>query len=173
MKKIKKMVFVITFLFIVLLVYYFYPKDNLPKSAQVNSIVVYKSKRAMLLYFNGKLLKTYTIALGRNPIGAKEVEDDRRTPEGMYYINDKNPNSGWHKNLGISYPNAKDRKRAKQLGKAAGGDIKIHGLQNKIGFVSKFHRWKDWTLGCIAVTDDEVDELYRAVKIGTPIEIKP
>lgn len=173
MKIIKKMVFVITFLFIVLLVYYFYPKDNLPKSAQVNSIVVYKSKRAMLLYFNGKLLKTYTIALGRNPIGAKEVEGDRRTPEGMYYINNKNPNSGWHKNLGISYPNATDRKRAKQLGKATGGDIKIHGLQNKRGFVSKFHRWKDWTLGCIAVTDDEVDELYRAVKIGTPIEIKP
>lgn len=88
MKIIEKTVFVISFLFIGLLVYYFYPEDKLPKSAQVDSIVVYKSKRAMLLYSNGKLVKTYTIALGRNPIGAKEFEGDRRTPEGMYYINE-------------------------------------------------------------------------------------
>ena len=127
----------------------------------------------MLVYSKEKLLKTYSIAIGRKPIGAKQFEGDKKTPEGMYYINDKNPYSGWHKNLGISYPNAADRKRAKQLGKATGGDIKIHGLQNKRGFIGKFHRWNDWTLGCIAVTDDEVDELYRAVKIGTPIEIKP
>lgn len=173
MKTIKIIALLISFLFIGLLAYYFYPEDKLSKNAQVDSIVVYKSKRELLLYSKGKLLKTYKIALGRKPIGAKAFEGDRKTPEGMYYINDKNPNSGWHKNLGISYPNAADRKRAKQLGKATGGDIKIHGLQNKRGFVSKFHRWKDWTLGCIAVTDDEVDELYRAVKIGTPIEIMP
>lgn len=156
-----------------MLVYYFDPENNLPKSTKVDSIVVYKSKRIMQIYSDGRLLKTYTIALGRNPIGAKEFEGDRKTPEGIYYINDKNPNSGWHKNLGISYPNATDRKRAKQKGKSPGGSIKIHGLKNKRGFVGKFHRWKDWTLGCIAVTDDEVDELYRTVKIGTPIEIKP
>jgi murein L,D-transpeptidase YafK len=173
MKIIKKILFLISFLFIVLLVYYFDPENNLPKSTKVDSIVVYKSKRIMQIYSDGRLLKTYTIALGRNPIGAKEFEGDRKTPEGVYYINDKNPNSGWHKNLGISYPNATDRKRAKQMGKSPGGAIKIHGLKNKRGFVGKFHRWKDWTLGCIAVTDDEVDELYRTVKIGTPIEIKP
>jgi murein L,D-transpeptidase YafK len=173
MKIIKKILFLISFLFIVLLVYYFDPENKLPKSTKVDSIVVYKSKRIMQIYFDGRLLKTYTIALGRNPIGAKEFEGDRKTPEGVYYINDKNPNSGWHKNLGISYPNAIDRKRAKQMGKSPGGSIKIHGLKNKRGFVGKFHRWNDWTLGCIAVTDYEVDELYRAVKIGTPIEIKP
>ena len=173
MKIIKKILFLISFLFIVLLVYYFDPENILPKSTKVDSIVVYKSKRIMQIYSDGRLLKTYTIALGRNPIGAKEFEGDRKTPEGVYYINDKNPNSGWHKNLGISYPNATDRKRAKQMGKSPGGAIKIHGLKNKRGFVGKFHRWKDWTLGCIAVTDDEVDELYRSVKIGTPIEIKP
>lgn len=173
MKIIKIIVLLISFLFVGLLIYYFYPEGKLPKSAQVDSIIIYKSKRELLVYSKGKLLKKYKIALGRNPIGAKAFEGDRKTPEGIYYINDKNPTSGWHKNLGISYPNAVDRKRAKQLGKATGGDIKIHGLQNKRGFVGKFHRWKDWTLGCIALTDNEVDELYRAVKIGTPIEIKP
>ena len=173
MKIIKTIVLLILFLFVGLFVYYFYPEDKLSKSAQVDSIVIYKSKHELLVYSKKKLLKTYSIAIGRQPIGTKQFEGDKKTPEGMYYINDKNPNSGWHKNLGISYPNATDRKRAKQLGKSTGGAIKIHGLQNKRGFVGKFHRWKDWTLGCIAVTDDEVDELYRAVKIGTPIEIKP
>lgn len=91
----------------------------------------------------------------------------------MYFINDKNPHSGYHKNLGISYPDQDDIARAKQLGKPPGGDVKIHGLRNKTGSISKFHRWYDWTLGCIAVTDEEIDELYGAVQVGTPIEIKP
>ena len=103
----------------------------------------------------------------------KEFEGDKKTPEGLYINNDKNPNSGYHKNLGISYPKKDNIENAKRLGKPTGGDVKIHGLRNKTGFISKFHRWSDWTLGCIAVTDEEIDELYNAVKIGTKIEIKP
>ena len=152
--------------------YYFYPENKLPKQMQIDRLVVYKSKRQMQAFSNGDLVKTYQIALGKQPIGKKEFEGDKKTPEGHYIINDKNPNSGYHKNLGISYPNTVDIQNAKRLGKRTGGDIKIHGLRNKTGYISKLHRWLDWTLGCIAVTDDEVDELYNAVKVGTPIEIK-
>ena len=127
----------------------------------------------MLAYSKGHLIKTYRISLGRNPIGHKEYEGDKKTPEGHYYINDKNPNSGYHKNLGILYPNKEDIENAKRLGKPVGGDVKIHGLRNGIGFLGKFHRWYDWTMGCIALTNEEIDELYNAVAIGTQIEIKP
>lgn len=159
--------------FLGLTVYYFYPEDKLPTDTQIDKLVVYKSKRQLLAYSNGQLVKTYKISLGRQPIGDKEFEGDKKTPEGLYFINNKNPNSGYHKNLGISYPNKDDIENAKRLGKPTGGDVKIHGLRNKTGFISKFHRWFDWTLGCIAVTDEEIDELYNAVKIGTEIEIKP
>lgn len=156
-----------------LTIYYFYPEDKLPANTQIDKLVVYKSNRQLLAYSNGQLVRTYKISLGRQPIGDKEVEGDKKTPEGLYFINDKNPNSGYHKNLGISYPNKDDIENAKRLGKPAGGDVKIHGLRNKTGFIGKFHRWFDWTLGCIAVTDKEIDELYGSVKIGTVIEIKP
>ena len=156
-----------------LMTYYFYPEDKLSSDIQIDKIVVNKSKRELLAYSNGQLQKTYKISLGRQSVGAKEIEGDKKTPEGIYFINDKNPNSGYHKNLGISYPDKDDIENARRLGKPAGGDIKIHGIRNKIGFISKFHRWFDWTLGCIAVTNEEIDELYRAVKIGTLIEIKP
>lgn len=97
----------------------------------------------------------------------------KKTPEGLYFINDKNPNSIFHKNLGISYPDKKDIINAKRLGKKAGGDIKIHGLSDNRNYIKTFHRWRDWTAGCIAVTNEEIDELYAAVKIGSPIEIYP
>jgi murein L,D-transpeptidase YafK len=160
-------------LFLGLIVYYFFPEDKLPANTQIDKLVVYKSERELLVYSNGKLVKTYKISLGGSPIGDKEFEGDKKTPEGLYIINDKNPNSGYHKNLGVSYPNKEDIENAKRLGKPAGGDIKIHGLRNRTGFIGKFHRWTDWTLGCIAMTDEEIDELYNAVKIGTPIEIHP
>ncbi|MFN7044369.1 MAG: murein L,D-transpeptidase family protein [Flavobacterium sp.] len=164
---------IIFLLFLGLIVYYFYPEDKLPADIQIDKLVVNKSERQMLAYSNGKLVKIYKISLGGNPIGDKEFEGDKKTPEGNYIINDKNPNSGYHKNLGVSYPNEEDIENAKRLGKPVGGDIKIHGLRNRTGIISKFHRWTDWTLGCIAVTDEEIDELYNAVKIGTPIEIHP
>lgn len=161
------------FVLIGLVGYYFYPEDPLPENIQIDNLVVYKSKRQLLAYSKGYLIKIYKISLGRNPMGNKEFEGDKRTPEGTYFINDKNPNSGYHKNLGISYPDSKDVENARKMGKKTGGDIKIHGLRNHTGFIGKFHRWFDWTLGCIALTDKEIDELYSAVKVGTPIEIRP
>jgi len=153
--------------------YYAYPENKLNPNAKIDKLVVLKSKRQLLAYSKGELLKTYQVSLGAEPSGDKDFEGDNKTPEGIYYINDKNPNSDYYKNLGISYPNKADQNKAKQLGKSAGGDIKIHGIKNNAEFVGKYHRWFDWTLGCIAVTNEEIDELYGAVKIGTPIEIKP
>jgi murein L,D-transpeptidase YafK len=171
---IRKIIEVAIFIsFLGLIIYYFYPETKLPTDIQIDNIVVYKSKRQLLVYSNKQLVKTYKIALGRQAVGSKEFEGDKKTPEGIYYIDAKNPNSGYYKNLGISYPNKDDIENAKKLGKPTGGDIKIHGLRNKTGFIGKFHRWFDWTLGCIAVTNSEMEELYQAVKIGTRIEIKP
>jgi murein L,D-transpeptidase YafK len=155
-----------------LLIYYFYPEQKLAYNINIDSLVVYKSKRELMAYSKGQLIKTYKISLGRNPIGDKEFEGDKKTPEGVYFINAKNPNSGYYKNLGISYPNKHDIEVSKKLGKPTGGDVKIHGLRNGTGFISKFQRWFDWTAGCIALTDEEVEELYNTVNIGTKIEIK-
>ena len=145
----------------------------LAPSLTVNKIVVEKSKRRLSLYSGETLLKTYPISLGKYPLGHKAFEGDQRTPEGKYVIHDKNPHSGYYKNLGISYPNKQDITHAKEIGKAPGGHIKIHGLKNGWGWIGKIHLLKDWTAGCIALTNEEVEELYQAVPIGTPIEIKP
>ena len=156
-----------------LIIYYFFPEPKIPKNVVVDRILVLKSKRQLKIFANGQLIKTYSIALGRNPIGGKVFEGDKRTPEGFYTINDKNPHSGYYKNLGVSYPNPKDIEKAKKIGKKTGGDIKIHGIRNGIGFIGKFQRWYDWTAGCIALTNSDIDELYEHVNIGTPIEIRP
>lgn len=145
----------------------------LAENVVIDELLVYKSKREMHAFSKGKLIKTYYIALGRQPVGPKQFEGDMKTPEGIYTIHDKNPNSDWHKNLGISYPNAADIERARKLGKPPGGAIKIHGLGPHKGALGKLHRNRDWTFGCIAVTNEEIDELYRSVKIGAKIEIKP
>src|SRR6478609_5373302 len=154
-------------------IYIYYPEKKLDKNAVIDKILVLKSKRELRVYSKGKLLKTYAISLGLQPVGAKQIEGDMKTPEGEYIINDKNPHSDYHKNLGISYPNKNDVKRAKKLGKSTGGSIKIHGFRNGSDSPGKFHRWVDWTHGCIALTDEEVDELYAHTAVGTPIEIKP
>jgi murein L,D-transpeptidase YafK len=173
MRKMKMILISISLLFIGLFLYLVFPEKKLPPNIQIDKLVVYKSKRELLAYSKGQMIKKYTISLGSRPIGAKEFEGDKKTPEGHYYINDKNPNSCCYKNIGISYPNKEDMEKAKRNNKPAGGSIKIHGLLNNRGFVGKLHRWYDWTAGCIAVTDEEVEELYNAVKIGTKIEIKP
>ncbi|MFD0998267.1 murein L,D-transpeptidase family protein [Ohtaekwangia kribbensis] len=156
-----------------LLVYYFLPEERLPAHTRIDKLVVIKSERTMHAYAKGKLVKVYSIAIGRNAVGDKEYEGDKRTPEGSYYIEGKNPNSGYHKNLGISYPDKTDQQEANAKGVRAGGDVKIHGLKNGMGLLGKFHRLRNWTAGCIAVTDEEMDELYDAVAIGTPIIIRP
>ncbi len=158
-----------------ILLYYLYPTDTkIPPGITVRKIVVLKSERKMQVYSgDGILLKTYRIALGKNPVGAKHQEGDNKTPEGHYTIYAKNPESKYHKNLGISYPNGDDRSNALKSGIATGGDVKIHGLPNGVSSIGKLQALKDWTAGCIALSNEEIDELYDHTPVGTPIEIKP
>lgn len=169
----KKVIYMTALLLLAgLLVYYIFPEKQLPVHTKITYLEISKSKRTLSVYADGKLLKSYSISLGKNPVGAKQQEGDYKTPEGVYTINSKNASSRYHKNLGISYPNAEDIAYARQKHISPGGDIKIHGLKNGMGILGKFHRFLDWTQGCIAVTNDEIDELYDAVAIGTKIEIK-
>lgn len=138
---------------------------------QVDSIVIIKNKREMQLYSRQKLLKSYHVCLGPEPAGPKHFRNDGKTPEGIYYINGKNPNSHYHKCLGVSYPSAADIRYANSCGKPTGGDIKIHGLPNGKGHLAKEFVKEDWTLGCIALTDDEIDELYAHVAVGACVNI--
>ena len=140
---------------------------------QVTLILVQKQERKLSLYHNEKLLKTYSVRLGANPQGAKQIEGDGKTPEGRYFIDSKNPNSRYFLNLGISYPNNADKIRASALNKSAGGDIKIHGLPNGFGFADALFAKFDWTNGCIAVSNAAMQELYEVVEVGTAIVIEP
>lgn len=136
-------------------------------------VIVEKSARRLYLVHKGFVFRTYRIALGKHPKGPKVREGDDRTPEGVYLIDGRNPNSNFHLSLHISYPNAQDMARAAALGVSAGGMIMIHGLPN--GFTAKRidHPNWDWTNGCIAVTDAEIEEIWRFVDDGTPIAIRP
>jgi murein L,D-transpeptidase YafK len=169
--KFKKIMIILLIPIIAIGIYYYFPDTKFTDDKRIDKIKVYKSKRELQVFCGSELLKTYKIALGRVPAGRKEFEGDKKTPEGLYYIDGKNPNSSYHKNLGISYPNKTDMDNAQKVGKSPGGLIKIHGLRNGADHIGKFHRWSDWTLGCIAVTNSEIDELYKYVPIGTPIEI--
>ena len=148
-------------------------RGALPAGAVADRIVVEKSAHRLTLLAHGAPLKSYRIALGGQPRGAKQQQGDNKTPEGVYAIDFKKGDSGFHKALHVSYPSAADRVRAAAAGVAPGGDIMIHGLPNGLGFLGRAQRLRDWTAGCIALTDREVDELWRAVPKGTPIEIRP
>jgi len=137
----------------------------------VDSIVIIKHSRLLIAYHHHTVLKSFHICLGPEPTGKKHFKDDGKTPEGLYFINGKNAKSHYHKCLGLSYPNNEDRKYAQSQGKPTGGDIKIHGLPNGKGFMAKEFSAVDWTLGCIALTDEEIDELYPHVLVGTIVNI--
>jgi murein L,D-transpeptidase YafK len=140
---------------------------------QVDRIIVNKARRELLLLHGESLLRSYRIALGRNPVGPKAGEGDGKTPEGRYSIDRRNPKSSYHLSLHISYPNDSDRDRACERGVDPGGDVMIHGLRNGEGHIGQAHRETDWTQGCIAVTDEEMEEIWELVEDGTPIEINP
>ena len=137
-----------------------------------DKILIEKKERRLTLISKGKVLKTYKIALGGNPIGSKERQGDNKTPEGSYVIDSRNRDSRYHLSLHISYPNERDRKRAKQLGVSPGGDIMIHGIKNGLSWVGDRHTEIDWTKGCIAVTDEEIEEIDKLVPNGTIVEIR-
>jgi murein L,D-transpeptidase YafK len=138
-----------------------------------DSIVVEKSLRTMTLYQAGFPIRTYGIALGKEPKGDKVKQGDGRTPEGLFYIDSRNPASKYHRSLHISYPDAAHARRANELGVAAGGDVMIHGLPKGYEKFGAQHREWDWTEGCVAVTNEEIEEIWSAIPDGTPIQIKP
>lgn len=134
---------------------------------EVTQVQVHKAERKLYLLHGDKLLKEYDIGLGFAPEGHKEFEGDGKTPEGLYYISHKNPESNYHLSLRVSYPNDTDRAYAEAANKTPGGDIFIHGGPNEP--VSG----RDWTLGCVAVSDREMEVIYSMIKPGTPIYILP
>jgi murein L,D-transpeptidase YafK len=147
--------------------------QDLPSGTVADRIVVEKSARTLSVFRGSVLLKTYKVALGPNPKGHKEREGDGRTPEGIYTIDSRKRDSAFHRALHISYPNAEDRRNARRRRVSPGGDIMIHGLPNGMGATGKAHVLRDWTNGCIAVTNDEIEELWRVVPNRARIEIKP
>jgi murein L,D-transpeptidase YafK len=137
------------------------------KGPEVTQVQVHKAERKMYLLHNDKVLKAYDIGLGQQPVGHKQFEGDLKTPEGVYYIDRRNPNSNYHLSIGISYPNPADREFAEAAGQRPGGEIFVHGNNGKRG------KKGDWTWGCIAVTDKEMEDVYAMVRDGTPIYIMP
>jgi murein L,D-transpeptidase YafK len=140
---------------------------------KADRILVLKSERKLMLLRDGRPLKTYLVALGGAPVGAKHCEGDNRTPEGIYRIDFKKKNSRFHRALHVSYPDRGDVAEAKRRGCPPGGDIMIHGLGPQFASLGALHRVSDWTLGCIAVTDKEIEEIWAAVDAGTVVEIRP
>jgi murein L,D-transpeptidase YafK len=145
----------------------------LPANATADLLIVEKRAHRLSIYSHGSLLREYSVSLGREPLGAKQREGDRRTPEGRYVIDRHNASSTFHKALHVSYPSPGDITRARAGGYAPGGEIMVHGLRNGLGWLGRAHLLADWTVGCIAVTNGEIDELYRVVPDGTPIELRP
>jgi len=140
---------------------------------KADSILILKRDHVMELLAGGRVFRTYKVALGRGGLEPKQSEGDARTPEGHYTIDSRNTASRFYKALHISYPDAEDRKRAARLGVAPGGAIMIHGLPNGMAWLGAVHRAYDWTAGCVAVTDGEMDEIWNLVPVGTPVEIRP
>jgi tetratricopeptide (TPR) repeat protein len=143
------------------------------QNGPADKILIEKKERRLTLISKGKVLKTYKIALGGNPNGPKERQGDNKTPEGTYVIDSRNKDSRYHLSLHISYPNEKDKKRAKELGVSPGGNIMIHGIKNGFSWIGDFHTERDWTKGCIAVTDEEIEEIDKLVPKGTIVDIRP
>jgi murein L,D-transpeptidase YafK len=135
--------------------------------------LVIKSESRLYLINDGTIFGSFHVAFGSNPKGHKQQQGDQRTPEGRYILDYKNSNSKFYKAIHISYPNAKDRQNARKLGVDPGGDIMIHGQKNKYSFFSAIVQRFNWTDGCIALSNRDMDIVWKAVKPGTPIEIRP
>ncbi len=140
-------------------------------SPQADRILIVKSTRTMTLFHGDKVLRSYKVALGGVPVGPKQIQGDHKTPEGSYTTNSRNAHSQFHLALHISYPSAADREHAHALKASPGGDIMIHGLPN--GFSDAQYKRTDWSDGCVAVTNAEIDEIWNLAPVGTRVEIRP
>ncbi|MAB15071.1 L,D-transpeptidase family protein [Parvibaculum sp.] len=150
-----------------------WPAGNpLPPATRADRILIDKSEHSLSLFSGGRSLRVYRISLGTGGIAPKTREGDRLTPDGRYKIASRNPDSAYHLSLRISYPDASDVARANAAGISPGSDIMIHGLRNGLGWFGRLHRLVDWTAGCIAVTNPEIEEIWRVVPDGTPVEIR-
>ena len=145
--------------------------EALPPVVSIDRIHVDKSAHRMTVFSSGKPVQSFKVALGRGGLARKETQGDGRVPEGSYLITGRNPRSAYHLSLRIGYPTPSEAAAARQRGVDPGGDIMIHGLPNGMARLRDRHRTVDWTKGCIAVTNDEMDWLWQAVPDGTPIEI--
>ncbi|MCX5834730.1 MAG: L,D-transpeptidase family protein [Deltaproteobacteria bacterium] len=146
---------------------FFFSDDN------IDRVIIEKSKRTMTLYKQGQEIKSYNIALGRDPVGHKLMQGDQKTPEGVYFIDYRISNSVYHKALHVSYPNMVDVERAKALGVSPGGKIMIHGMNEDKLWMGSVHYLFNWTNGCIAVTNSEIEEIWALVPDWTMVEIRP
>lgn len=144
-----------------------------PAVKQIDRAVIEKEKHMLTIYAGNQVIASYRIALGREPTGAKNCEGDYRTPEGRYKIVAQNPNSRFYRSLLLDYPNANDIAVARQRNCKPGGNVAIHGLQNGFEWVGRTHRDVDWTNGCVAVTNQEMDRLWKLMPVGTSVEIRP
>ena len=149
------------------------PDTKLPANSIADRILVEKKARRLTLFRNDAPIKTYDIALGQQPEGPKQFAGDNKTPEGRYIIDSRKKNSSYHRALHISYPSPKDATLAARQKRSPGGSIMIHGLPKGMGHLGPLHRLMDWTAGCIAVTNTKIEEIWRAIPNGAPIEIRP
>ena len=145
----------------------------LAKEKNIDFVLVNKSENKMYLLSDGERVKEYDVVFGENPVGHKQQEGDERTPEGKYLLDYKKVDSSFYKAIHISYPNELDKAKAKAKKVSPGGLIMIHGQKNGLEWLSWVAQWFNWTDGCIAVTNSEMDEIWKLVKVGTPIEINP
>jgi murein L,D-transpeptidase YafK len=150
-----------------------WPTSALPPDARADFVVVHKASRRLELYQHGALLKSYSVSLGRHPEGPKRQQSDGRTPEGQYVLDYRKRDSSFYRAIHISYPAPADLAAARARGVEPGGLVMVHGMKNGLGWLGRLHSAFDWTDGCVAVTDREMDEIWRAVPDGTKIVLKP
>lgn len=150
-----------------------WPISVLPAGTKADKVLILKGARRLVLLREDLPIREYPIALGREPVGPKAQEGDGRTPEGQYVIDYRKPDSAFHRALHISYPTPEQQAAAAAVGIDPGGQIMIHGIRNGQGLMGRWHRMRDWTQGCIALTDAEIEQVWEAVPDGTPVEIRP
>lgn len=149
------------------------PVSDAVAAQKADMVRVVKSKKRLYLIKEDEVFATYRVKFGADPKGHKVQQGDEKTPEGLYYLTYKNSNSAYYRSIHISYPNAEDKEKARKLGVDPGGDIMIHGQPNGYEWATFFMQMVNWTDGCVALTNSDMDKVWDAIEPGTPIEILP